>query len=972
MAERSSLPPFPLRAGLVGRIAGGSEESQPVTVRAVQAARTEAAPRPRRAAWFLNHRTLHDAEVPLLRSFGFEVYTPKIIGTGAEFRSCVPFWDDDRALTLAPADLRLLNATDFYRRPWSPGISALLAREFDLVVCSFYPELVSSALRAFPGIIMLRAFGREGANRYSDLLRLDDLALIAGSGGRIRFAPSYGEIAGIEGPVLRAAALHLPLALPPDPALDPAAWTGERAQLLFVCPEIATSPYYAAVHREIGRWFGDLPHVIAGQQPAPVADPAVLGFVPRQAYRQLYLASRAMIYTSREPRHLHYHPLEAVAAGLPLVYLRDGWLGTLGHDIPGACASLGEARRLAERLLAGDRALAEQLRVGQRRLLAPFAPEAVAAVWRERFAPLLATARPHEVAAPVPPPAAGGRRRVGIWLELRPDSPWRSEGLGRLTAAWLQGLIAAGARPVIAVPAWARERVLAVIEECGLRRDAIDVVASGGRTPPLVRLLCWLARRRHGAGRLRRILISVVGALARGTRRLAARIVSALLATSLPVLLLLLVAVALLAAPAAGWLLAHAGAIAALVLAALAIAAAAMLARVASRLHGRLAGTRFAALMTKGRRFLAKDRRFDYRGRFTSFAIEAYVGAMEPEFARLAAVANRVRDIEAWLVVNPAHAGACRLTAPVVAAVPDLVYLDHPLDFMTGSMAGWSARTDQRVRRLAARADAFVSFSRDVADRHIRQLAPAGRPVAVVRHAPMDQYSALYGGDAGERPAAAAMASRALWRAAARVRQPARAAWLRRLPLEDIPYLFVSSQNRPHKNLIGLLRAFEIVLRRRRRSLKLLTTGDLWTVPECGGFVEARGLHADVLSVPDLPAHEHAALYRLAALTVAPSFFEGGFPFVFSESVSVGTPVLLSRIACVEELLGPEDLALMTVDPADHEAMAEGIERALDRRDELLARQRALLDEQRRRGWDDVGQDLLAAIDRAREHRHGR
>ena len=92
--------------------------------RSIAAPAATAASRPRRAAWFLNHRTLHDAEVPLLRALGLEVYTPKVIGSGAEFRSCVPFWDDDASLTLSQRDLRLLNGTDFYRQSWPRAVAS--------------------------------------------------------------------------------------------------------------------------------------------------------------------------------------------------------------------------------------------------------------------------------------------------------------------------------------------------------------------------------------------------------------------------------------------------------------------------------------------------------------------------------------------------------------------------------------------------------------------------------------------------------------------------------------------------------------------------------------------------------------------------------------------------------------------------------------------------------------------------------
>jgi len=46
-----------------------------------------------------------------------------------------------------------------------------------------------------------------------------------------------------------------------------------------------------------------------------------------------------------------------------------------------------------------------------------------------------------------------------------------------------------------------------------------------------------------------------------------------------------------------------------------------------------------------------------------------------------------------------------------------------------------------------------------------------------------------------------------------------------------------------------------------------------------------------------------AACYKLADLAVNPSLSEGGFPFTFTEALSVGTPVVMARIPVTEEII---------------------------------------------------------------------
>ncbi len=917
------------------------------------------ADRPLRIAWLVRHRALRDGEVPVLRRLGFEVYTPKSFGTDIESSNGAAFPEDDRALTLPPADLGVLNRTDFCRGAWPARAVAALNRNFDAIACAVLPGLVREALRRFDGLILLRAFGREGALRHSDRLGLDLLRRIEEIRDRVRFAPLFDDIRRIEGPLLRDLSCHLPAALPARHFEEPETWTGEDRRLLFLCPDIAQSPGSGKAYREFKSWFGDMPHAIAGAQSKPVEDPRVLGFLPEGDYRRLLQGAAAMFCPGTDPRRTRFYPLEAAARGLPLVHLKGGWLGRL-HDGPGACASMGEARDLVRRLLDGDRDLAERLRRSQRALLEPFRPAAVEAAFRERLLPLLeARGRPQPAGAASGRPAPGARR-VGLWLQIRPDQGQRGQGIASLMSAWLRGMVQNGVRPVIALPVWALARTREFLAEQGLDDSSVEFLPSRRFPPPFQRLL---ERLRSGfirpAWRWLRGLSWAARAAAAGARAAAVRIGGRLIGFSWTSwALLLLLFGGLLGALGRRWPdeTLRAARMAGIALPALALAILAVLG--AALAAGWIARRLLKPLAARLSRLWTANRFVLYRWALTRFGLDAYLEAMDLESRRLVRRANRRTDIPGWIAVNPSFDGATRLKAPLLMCVPDLVYLDHPSSYNTD----WYGEVDRRCRRLAERADAFAAYSEDVARRHVGRLDPDGRPVRIIRHAPMDAYRALYDGDPDERDAAAEAARGALDRAADRLQDPSRAEWLRRLPIGDIPFLFVSSQNRPHKNLLGMARAFEILLRRHRVSLKLLTTGVLEQTPACGEFIRERALRNDVLSLHDLSPAEHAAVYRLAALTIVPTLFEGGFPFVFAESVSVGTPVLLSDIACVREELPTGDVPSMTFDPRDPEAIAAAILGALPRRAALLARQRAILEEQRRRTWADVARELVDAI----------
>jgi glycosyltransferase involved in cell wall biosynthesis len=139
----------------------------------------------------------------------------------------------------------------------------------------------------------------------------------------------------------------------------------------------------------------------------------------------------------------------------------------------------------------------------------------------------------------------------------------------------------------------------------------------------------------------------------------------------------------------------------------------------------------------------------------------------------------------------------------------------------------------------------------------------------------------------------------------------------------DGPCIFSTATHDWRKNLVNLRRAYELL----DTELPLLTLGDF---------------HFRLTD-------EHLArVYRGATVFVYPSLFEGfGMPVI--EAMASGGPCVVSSHPSLDEASGD---AAIRVDPHSPKAIAAGIEEALERREELVARG---LEHARRFSWVETG-----------------
>lgn len=137
-----------------------------------------------------------------------------------------------------------------------------------------------------------------------------------------------------------------------------------------------------------------------------------------------------------------------------------------------------------------------------------------------------------------------------------------------------------------------------------------------------------------------------------------------------------------------------------------------------------------------------------------------------------------------------------------------------------------------------------------------------------------------------------------------------------RLPERFILYLGI---NKPHKNLVNLIHAYELL----PTGTPLLLIAGAWDnrYPEAKTLAMQVNLAERVRFLGPVDDTDLPGLYNAATIFVFPSRYEGfGFPVL--EAMSCGTPVISSNASSLPEIVGK---AAMQVDPLDSEQIAQAI-----------------------------------------------
>jgi glycosyltransferase involved in cell wall biosynthesis len=135
-------------------------------------------------------------------------------------------------------------------------------------------------------------------------------------------------------------------------------------------------------------------------------------------------------------------------------------------------------------------------------------------------------------------------------------------------------------------------------------------------------------------------------------------------------------------------------------------------------------------------------------------------------------------------------------------------------------------------------------------------------------------------------------------------------------------YILYVSFISPRKNLVNLIKAFNIFKKNTKEGVQLVIVGGKgWNSKKVFELVKSLKLENDIIFTDYVPKEDLIILYSYAILFIYPSIYEGfGLPTL--EAMSCGCPVITSKLSSLPEVCGD---AALYIDPYDVEDIAAAI-----------------------------------------------
>ena len=327
--------------------------------------------------YLLNHKTLTDFEVPILINKGFSCFIPKIYKTLDKINSINNLTTNfyDNFLKINIKDVKELNKIDwFLNKKLSKEQMNIVNKNFSVIFITLLTtgEFLQQLLSEFKGNMYYRFFGLASTASYVPFLTKNVL-----KHPKVKYIFSYDSILPFENTLSKHFTIdnsyYVPLGLSNNLMNNIRdTYKPLNRKIAFVCSRIddGIGTYYHRIYTNFVTNFKQYEFIIFGKNNSTVEHfPYIKNNLDNENYYLGLASCMCMFYHSEEERHLHYHPLEAIIIGIPVLFLEKSLLHIYLDDSRGKCKNINEVKSKLSNILSGDKELIKSIIDCQNRVI---------------------------------------------------------------------------------------------------------------------------------------------------------------------------------------------------------------------------------------------------------------------------------------------------------------------------------------------------------------------------------------------------------------------------------------------------------------------------------------------------------------------------------------------------------------------------------------------------------------------------
>lgn len=505
---------------------------------------------------------------------------------------------------------------------------------------------------------------------------------------------------------------------------------------------------------------------------------------------------------------------------------------------------------------------------------------------------------------------------IGIFLGYSPEQPIRKEGLGRLLAFILNGLlINKNTKVVIACPLWYRNHIYDLLDDHKILKDCIEIITTQN-IPPVIfaheKINQFFHKKKKennfsakALAICKKMLINFIAT----TNWSAIFFVAFLFLIFLPF--------------------------------AVSVLGVFFLTRSIKNL---LINSINIATKNKAKKLYCSLSQPLNKFKKNNYAIAIHDALKKRELLRLISLIDNRSDINAWLIPTLFWPEATSIKAKKVFVCPDIVMYDFPAQFSDHG----SCNALKNLEKTVNNASDFITYSKYTRDNHlVSKFGISTENIKVINHGRVSMLSYLkYGNSQENNKEKIRERSIEILRNYISTKHWASGNW-QNFDLRRDKFIFYPSQYRPYKNIFQLVKLVKSLNFDHGIPIRLILTANIFDNEDVKNYIVNNNLNYIIMQAYDVNSETLAALYALSTISINPTLFEGGFPFTFCEAYSVGTPSLMSKIPVVSEIIlerAPWLANVMLFDPYDLDDLIDKAINAISNREALFDQQKILFD----------------------------